>query len=433
MSNIHAKYNHSLRFELNKKPPIYLVLVSLFFIYALQYPLMLLVTNNKAVPLYGLDAWIAAYLFVIISTFIFTFTLFIGLSGEKINIYRYRDINFRSKKRISLTWVVVLFSIFGFWSYVMVKLNIGMTIWTNFAQLPFRITGILFYGRLFIQPLILAYISIGYADSRLKWIIYLLMVALGAWVSLSSGSRFAAILFALPMLLLFVGKARYLAFGLPTLVFIVIATISRSFYLPMVVGDAELIQIYANEAHQASTTENIMLLPISYLISRTMGIAEVMTTLSFGSTTPSFFDSTQVLISYFLPFIPNGSTVSIKNIYGFSDDEFGGFGLDIFSNFWVFFGGEPVLYILGLAAMGWLLGKTYRLFAIGMARFGWHDVSYLIFIILFILIFEGRGHLFPALILLGLIFSRRAMPRRAFALIKVFSLRRFLAPHQSHS
>ena len=72
----------------------------------------------------------------------------------------------------------------------MVNLKIGMTIYSDFESLPFKLTGLLFYGRLFIQPMILAYIAHGYSSSKWKSLIFVLLLALGAWATLTSGSRF---------------------------------------------------------------------------------------------------------------------------------------------------------------------------------------------------------------------------------------------------
>ena len=120
-----------------------------------------------------------------------------------------------------------------------------------------------------------------------------------------------------------------------------------------------------------------------------MGIAEVLMTLKFGGISPSFFDSLQSFLAYFSSFFSHGSTTSVKVILGGSDDDFGGVGLDLFSNYWVAFGGAPILYFLGLALVGWLLGKTYRQFAIGLRRFGLEDLTILVFILLFVLVFEA--------------------------------------------
>ncbi len=418
--------SHLSVFKLDKKMPTRFALASLFFIYVVQYPLSRLLPNVNPVPHYALTDWIVAYGFVAFSTIIFLKTMIIGISGKPIKIQPSTASILRPRKRMGLILVLIIFIVFGLWSYLMVKLNIGMTIWSNFEKLPFKITGILFYGRLFLQPLVLMYIAVGYANSRLKWVIYLLIFGLGAWVSMASGSRFAGILFALPMLFLFEGRNRYLAFGLPLLVYIIVATLSRSFYLPMVIGDINLIQIYANQEHQASTIENLWLLPISYIIIRTMGISEVLLTLSFGNITPDFLNAFLVFMAYFLPALFSGSGVSIKNIYGLDDDTFGGFGLDLFSNFYVIFGGEIVLYIIGLGLMGWLLGKTYRMFALGLARFGLHSFSFIIFIILFILIFEGRGYLFPALFIVGWFISRKSTNFYILSTLNCLSLRNTL-------
>ena len=310
----------------------------------------------------------------------------------------------------------------------MVSLKIGMTIYTDFDSLPFRTIGILFYGRLFVQPMILAYIATGYANLRLKWLIFFLFTVLGGWVSLSSGSRFVAIMFALPMLLLFRGKSRYFVFGITVLFFITIATLARHFYLPFVIGD-EYIHLYANETYQALMTENIYLIPFSYIISRPMGIAEVLMILKFGDISPSFFDSLQSFLAYFSSYISTGSITSVKVILGGSDDDFGGVGLDLFSNYWVAFGGSPILYFLGLALVGWLLGKTYRQFAIGLRRFGLEGLTILVFILLFILVFEARAFLFPSLLLVSWFFSRNSFHEK-FSSIGTTLTRRVLLSKQ---
>ena len=416
-------------FQLDKKAPMFFTWVSLIFIYVLQYPLSQLLPNATPIPQYDWSSWLVAYGFVLLSVAIFMPSLYVGLSGKQIKIVPTIRSSWKTTKCLGLPIVFIVFAMFGLWSYLMVDLKIGMTIHADFDPLPFRLTGILFYGRFFIQPLVLAYIAVGYTNSKLKWLIYLLLIALGAWVSLSSGSRFVGILFAMPMLLLFNGKRSYLAFGFPLLVFIVIASLSRNFYLPMIIGDHELIRIYSNEAQQASVTENIYLLPILYLINRTMGIAEVLLTLGFGNLSTSFFVSLQTFASYFLPFIPPGLAPSVKNIYGFSDDVFGGFGLDMFSTYLVKFGGDYSLYTVGLALTGWLLGKTYRMFAIGLIRFGLHGFGFLIFILFFILVFEGRAYLFLNLFMLAWLFSRKSTPGRTFALLGIFlPSRRSLLP-----
>ena len=153
---------------------------------------------------------------------------------------------------------------------------------------------------------------------------------------------------------------------------------------------------------------------------------------NFGPITPSLLDSFLSFISYFLPFVPQGNSVSIKNIYGLDDAAFGGFGLDMFSNYWVFFGGNLLLYGLGLVLIGWMLGKTHRLFTIALARFGLNEGSMLIFILLFILVFEGRGFLFPSLLLTAWLCSRNTAPRLVFSMLKPFTRKRSISSSQSY-
>lgn len=406
-------------FQLDKKNPMRIAWVSLIFIYVFQYPLGRLMPGAIVIPQYEWGDWLIAYSFVLCSVAIFMLALFVGLSGRSVKIYPIIKRRRQPRNRMSMPWVIVVFALFGFWSYVMVDLKIGMTIYADFDPLPYRITGILFYGRLFVQPLILAYIAVGYADSKLKWLLFLLLIALGAWVSLTSGSRFAAIMFVLPLALLFRGKNRYTVVGIVFLIYIVIASLSRTFYLPFAINDVDVIRIYGSELaqEQDSAIEKILLLPFTYIVDRSMGVSEVLLILKFGDITPGFTDSLQSLLAYFLPFISPGDSVSIKNIYGLSDDAFGGFGLGFFPNYWFVFGGSPILYLFGLALIGWLLGKTYRQFAVGMARFGLKGITILIFILLFILIFEARAYLFPSLFLVGWLFSRKNTARIVFGML----------------
>jgi hypothetical protein len=422
-------------FQLDKKFPMRFAWASLVFIYVLQYPLNQLIPKGVPIPQYDWSTWLVAYCFVLISVPIFMLTLYVGLSGRPVQIFPTVRLRWKSKKRMGLPMLIMVFILFGLWSYLMVNLKIGMTIYTSFDPLPYRIIGILFYGRLFVQPLILAYIMIGYANSRLKWFLFLLLAALGAWVSLTSGSRFASIMFALPMLILFKGKSKYITFGITLFTYFIIASLSRSFYLPFIIGDTELIQVYANKEYLKLITENILLNPLYYIIVRSMGIREVLMTFNFGNISPSFADAMQTFIAYFLPYIILGNRASVKNIYGLPDDVFGSFGLDMFSNFWVVFGGSFLLYLPGLALIGWILGRTHRQFVIGMERFGLKGFPNLVFILLFLLIFEGRAFLFPYLFMMSWLINRKSISRILLTMLRTLSLRRALLPSntlQSH-
>jgi hypothetical protein len=417
-------------FQLDKKTPMRFAWASLIFIYVLQYPLSQLLPDATPIPQYDWSAWLLTYSFVLLSVAIFMLALFVGLSGRKVKIVPTVRPRWKTTKRMGLPMVIMVVALFGLWTYWMVNLKIGMTIYVDFDRLPFRIAGILSYGRLFVQPMILAYIATEYSNSKFKWFVFLLLAALGAWVSLASGSRFVAIMFAIPMLLLFKGKRRYIAFASVLFCYITIASVTRSFYLPYILG-GDFIQIYTNDKYLALMIEKIYWLPFAYIIGRPMGIAEVLMTLNFGDITSGFVDSLQSSLAYFLPNFFPGTGASIKNIYGLSDDAFGGFGLDMFSNFWVAFGGSPILYFFGLALIGWLLGKTYRQFAIGLARFGLQRLSIFVFALLFILIFEGRGFLFPTLLLVGWLFSRKSTSRILFGMLGSSLSQRALLPPQT--
>jgi hypothetical protein len=215
--------------------------------------------------------WIFAYLFVISSSVVFLFALYLGLCGRRIFVSK-TIVTKIVKKKLSLWMVVSIFLLFAVWTYLMVQLKIGMTIYADFDPLPYRLTGVLFYGRLFIQPFIILYIANNYRETRNRWLIFLLLLSLGTYVSLASGSRFIAIMFSLPLLMLFSGKSRVFFFLIIVALFISIATLSRNFYLPNLIG-GEYLEIYGNELYKATVIENVWMIAISYLLTRTMGIS----------------------------------------------------------------------------------------------------------------------------------------------------------------
>jgi len=404
-----------LIFQLNKKVPMLIALGALFYIYVLQYPLSQLLPDSTLGPEYGLGKWISGYFFVILSTVIFMAALHFGLNSASKSILITKQRHNIVIRRMSLPMVALIIIFFGLWTYLMVFYKLGMTIYADFHPLPLHMAGVLFYGRLFLQPLVLTYIATGYIYSKNKWFIFLLLSALACWVSIASGSRFASLAFAAPFLFLFKGKVRYLVFVSVFLGLITLATLTRSFYLPYIIG-GEYIQIYANDQYLSSLIENLYFLPIFYIIYRPLGMGELLMTLDYGEITSSFSDALQTSLSYFFPFMFSSSGASIKNIYGLNDDVFGGFSLDMFSIYWTSFGGNIILYTFGLALIGWLLGKTYAQFAIGLARIGAAKLGVLVFALLFILTFEGRAFLIPWLFILGWLFSRREIPLLIFSL-----------------
>ena len=386
-------------YKIDKSFPLRFSTGAFIFFYIVQYPALRLLNPNYPTITYSIGDWIIAYLFVISSAVVFLFILNISIGNRQVCLTKLIATN-GSNKKFPIWKVFGIFIFFAVWSYLMVQLKIGMTIYADFDPLPFRLTGLLFYGRLFIQPFVLLYIAFSFQRSNKRWLILLLFIALGAWVSLASGSRFIAIMFSLPLLLLFSGKSKYFFFVGATSLFITIATLSRHFYLPFVIG-GEYIEIYANDVYQLTITENLWMTPIAYLFGRTMGIGELLLTLNFGDLTPSFMDSIQQLFSTFLPSIPQGTTVSTKNIYGLDDDVFGGFGLDLLSNYWLMYGGIVPTYLAGLVITSWLIGKIYRVFAVILFKIGGAEYIPFLFVLLFILFFEGRSHLFLYILIAG--------------------------------
>ena len=411
---------HPYSFHMDKATPIRIVLASLLFIYILHYPLSQLLPDVPPIPQYEWGSWLLAYGFVSFSSTIFIPALYFGMSGRPPTIFPIVAQDTKVVKRLSLIATTVVFSVFALWSYLMVIFKIGMTIYADFEPLPFRLTGILFYGRLLVQPIVLAYIAINYSSSKLKWLIFLMMFALGAWVAVSSGSRLAALVFALPIVLLFKNKTRYFAFAICLSIYIIIASRTRTLYLPNVIGDIDILSIYGSELAQEQDNHlsDTLLLPIKYIADRTLGIRELLATLSFGDVAISLQDAAMNFLSTIFPFIESADSISYKLIMGGSEDDFGGIGLDLFSMIWVKSGGSHVFFPLSLLITGWMLGKTFRNFATAFERFGVQSVNILVFVPLFIVIMiEGRSHLLAPLLIVSWIFSKDYTVRKIRSLV----------------
>jgi len=178
--------------------------------------------------------------------------------------------------------------------------------------------------------------------------------------------------------------------------------------LPFQISE-EYIQIFSNEYSKSHLTENFGSLPIIYIFMRMMGINEVLLTLNYGTIASSNIDSVLSLISYFFRFFSYERSVSIKNIYGLSNNTFGGLGLDFFSNYWFYFGGNVLTYVVGLSLIAWLFGKSYKLFAIALFRYGLSENAIIIYILLFLIIFDGRAFMLVYLFPLSWVLSTQKM------------------------
>jgi hypothetical protein len=388
--------------------PLRFTALCLVYLYVLQYPMSKLLPINLDEASYDYADWLVAYGFVFVSAAIFMSTMYYAMTGPPV-ILRFQFLRQKSNP-LKFAAVVGIFALFFAWSYAMLKLHIGMTFYVDFDPLPFRLTGLLFYGRLLVQPVILAYIADSYSHSRLRWLLLGMLAALGAWAALTSGSRFIGIMFAVPMMFLFHGRRRYLVFAAATLVLLTISTLTRNLYLPYEIG-GDYIDIYANTENRDAAVQRMHMDTISYLIARPMGMGEVLMTLGYGDISHNLQDSLRTFVSFFFPQFPAGNTATVKNVYGLPDDAFGGYGLDLFSNLWVGLGGAPLLYGFGLGLIAWLLGKTYRFLAIALTRFNFDTGRELIFMLLFVLVVESRGFLFPYLLVVSWLLARESTAR----------------------
>lgn len=388
--------------------PVRFTLASLVFLYVLQYPLARLLTIAVEGS-HPIEDWIEAVVFVAVSSIWLLVALILGASGPAVPLQSPTPASLkpggRPPRPLSVARVFAVFTLLFGWSLLMLRLKIGMTMYTDFDPLPFRLTGVLFYGRLFVQPLLVAYIAHATSGSRLRPLVFALVVLLGVWTSLTSGSHFISIMFALPLLLLFTGLWRWTAFVLAVSANFVIASLTRHFFLPFVIGGDYPLR-YASPEYQEIMLSGLAFLPVGYLVVRTMGLGEVVLTLKHGSITHSFADALQALFAFYLPFVPAPSASSIKNVYGLNDDFFGGFGLGLFPNYWVLLGGNWITYLVGLGLGGWLLGVGYRQGAIALRRAGFTAGIPLVFVFLFIIFFEARAYLLPGCALLLYLMGR---------------------------
>ena len=390
--------------KIKKNQIISFYIFFLTFIYGLQLPLNRILNKQVTLGDYNSGQWVQAYIFVLISSFFLLVSLYFSITNKKINIKTFNiEIDVKSNK--NFIKVVLIIASFFLWSAIMFIYRTGITIYNEPIALPFRLNGILYYGRLFIQPLFLSLIANLYRESRYKYLISFLFFLLGIWVCITSGSRFIAILFSLPIFFLLEGKKKYFFWLIYLLIFIFIASLTRNFVLPYLIG-GDLLLIYANNDYQSTiVSSDFWLLPINTIVVRSMGISKLLLTLDFGNTTSSFLDSFSKLLSAFFPYLFESIGVSIWDIYGVKQYNYAGVGLDLFSNLWMKFGGRFITYIIGLNLTGLLVGKIYENFSIILYKFKFETLVPVFSIMLFLIIFEGRIFLLPFILLISY-FSR---------------------------
>lgn len=391
--------NYRNLIKIKKSRIITLYIFFLTFIYGLQFPLNRILNTSVTIVDYNTGQWFQAYAFVLISSFFFLVSLYFSITNKKINIKTF-NIEIDAKSNKNFVKVVFIIASLFLWSGIMFLFRTGITIYKEPMPLPFKLNGILYYGRIFIQPLLLSLISNSYKESKYKYLILFLFLLLGIWVCITSGSRFLSVLFSLPVYFLLKGKKKYFFCLIYFLIFICIASLTRNFVLPYLIG-GDLLQIYANNAYQTQALSNFWFLPISTIAGRSMGISELLLTLDFGNTTSSFFDSFSKLLSAFFPYFFGQIGSSIKAIYGLKEFGHGGVALDFFSNMWVKFGGTFITYIIGLNLTGLFLGKILENFCILLYKFKFETLIPIFSIMLFLILFEGRIFLLPYILLIS--------------------------------
>jgi hypothetical protein len=400
MTNV---YNSSVVTEevlmISKRAPLFVLGCFFFWVYVVQYPASISLDVNKIdMSDYGVIEWVEVYCYIFLSSVVFFYSCYFGMGKNRMLYFTGVRNRIEEKRNENIFLVVIVMAFFALWSYVMLKLKVGITIFSEFDALPFRLAGFLFYGRLLLQPIVVFYYAAKLKRSKYKNLYLILVVVLGVWVSVTSGSRLASLLFALPLLTLIDGKKKYFYFLLILLMYISVASLSRYFYLPYHLG-ADYIEVYANAEIQSSVIESKWLLPISYMVVRTMGVSEALLAINYGAFVGSIFDAIQNSIAYFMPYFPHAESVSIKQIYGLSDNYGGGKGLDFFSNYYYFFGGNIILYLCWLMVIGVMLGIAWRNMSLFLVKIGIIEGGLFSFVFLLVVTFEGRAFLLPYFIL----------------------------------
>jgi hypothetical protein len=380
--------------KINWKQPVIITILIVFGIYFLHYWLSLLFEINIQDIYYTKYDWLVAYLFVFFSTIILGISIYIGIKGNPVYIPPKTIKQTNKKIKINFPLVILIFIFFFLWSLLMFYLNIGMTIYINFDPLPFKLVGILFYGRLFVQPFILSYLAQQNYKKYQIYIITIFLLILGSLASATSGSRFISFMFAFPFLILFKSKSKYLFFILILGVYITISTLSREFILPEKIEDIDISSTYGTDISKDETSQNISMIFFTYLITRVAGIQDVLTLFSFNNITGNILQSFQNLFAYFIPLIPDNPTLEFRNILGVDDGAIGGYSMGLFPNYWVTFGANIITYIFGLFFCGYLMGVVYRNYLILFHKISFNNAAFILFIFLFLLLFEIKANMF---------------------------------------
>jgi len=374
--------------------------VILFFIYVIQGVVVYINEMQRTGIQYNNHEWIdlfSAYSFAVLSSVIFVLFISIGMKGwiDGSILDSHRK-NYKS----GFFFITLVIAFFAIWSLIMFKYKIGITIFKpESAPLPFKLGGLLYYGRYFIQPLILSYLMItfSHAKSGLKLAVSLMLILLSVWVSLTSGSRLMAVLFSFPIYFLFKGRLKYVVLII-SVINIFVASASRYFFLPSYLG-LYYEKRYANIEIQTSFINGINTYIMDYIVLRLMGINELIATLNYGAITESFSDALSKFISYFIPFYNlDYESVTIGQIYGMGIDR-KGVALDVFGNYWHHFGGSMLLYVVGISIIGWMFGRILRIFNSILIRRQLQEILLLIFLTLFIVFIQGRAHFFIFILL----------------------------------
>lgn len=384
------------RFYVDKKFPIIFSIASLLFLYLFQWPLNFILAQllDRDLPYYfrkaySFEEWFVGYSFIVLSSFVVVVSVYVGLSIGNSNKKTIDTTVPTEGHRLSMWIPWILWSVSGLWSWVMLQLKVGMTIYNAYDPMPFKIIGILFYGRLLLQPLLLAFVSYRFRENRKKWVLFLLFFLLSIWVTLSSGSRFIGIVFSFWVLFLIRGRMSYLCWAILIYVNINCAGLSRVFFLPHIIGGIHT-EIYANDEMQEGVMDDVWWEPVLYVVGRTMGVIELLQTIDSELLVPvtlkDFFTRTMIDGA-----LHRGNLDAVaRNIHGKESDITGGWGLDVFSSFWVTNEANMAVYLFAISITGILMGHCFRIWSLILFKIQMEQLNRFIFPILFMIFIEYR-------------------------------------------
>lgn len=304
--------------------------------------------------------------------------------------------------------LVILISIVMFW------LRVGITIAPTLEPLPFRMTGLLFYTRLLIAPVILAMIACK-AQGGYRWIIGFLLVMNVLVVAVTSGSRLLVVLHALA--LLWMSSRLWIRLSLfagSLLVGLNIASRGRDLWLAEIANSQGLVNANISASKDLLASDGVV---GSSVISLYGSTEAVSTALNWSTFVSSLFEYIQyralglpeLIMSASAPrmcsgarawdgllaLLPLGSSelepcYSIREVLRLPETSPGGFSVDFLGTLWLSGGSHTLPFIVLCLIVGIALGLSFSAGRQLEVTAGTQGIAILCLVIATLLLFESR-------------------------------------------